>query len=579
MRRPLCSLAIVALLLVAACTRQAAPTAVAADNAAWAAFANQYIEDTFKARPFSAVQQGRHEFDGKMPDLSAAGIAAEIKRLEAAQAASAAFDGATLSPAQRFERDYLLAEIGSDLFWWSKAQKPFRNPAFYADQMDPEVYLSRQYAAPAVRLKGYIGYLQALPGLAADVRANLRTPLPKTFVSYGVSNFGGYVDFLKNDAIKVFAEVRDEQLKSQLATATDAAVKSMAELRDWFEAQRKSANDGFALGPELYATMLRDTEGVTAGIADIEAAGRRDLDQNTAALTAACAEFAPGAAVRDCVLKVKARKSKDGPVASARAELSTLKQFIVDRNIVSIPGTDDAEVAYSPPYNAQNSAYINIPGPYEKGVASVYNISPPDPKWTPAQRAAYVKGIAEVTNTTIHEVWPGHFLQYLHANRSKSMIGRLFVGYAYAEGWAHYSEQLMWDEGYSNGSAEMHIAQLLDALWRDCRLLSSIGLHTKGMTVAESEQLFRDRSFNDFGNARQQANRGTYDPAYLNYTLGKLMIMKLREDWVAKQVAARPGADPKSLWHDFHDRFLSYGGPPIPLVRADMLGSDNGPVL
>jgi uncharacterized protein (DUF885 family) len=568
-----------ALLLLAACAQQSPVARVAADSPAWTAFANQYIEDTFKAHPFFAVQQGRHEFDGRMPDLSAAGIAAEVKRLETARAATAAFDGATLSPSQRFEREYLLAEIGSELFWLSKARKPFRNPAFYAEQMDPEVYLSRQYAAPEVRLKGYLGYLHALPTIAADVRANLKTPLPKTFVNYGVSNFGGYVDFLKTDAIKVFAGVKDEAQQQELAAATAAAVQAMAELRDWFESQRKSANDSYALGPELYATLLRDTEAVTTSVADIEAAGRKDLDKNTAALTAACAEFAPGASVKDCVAKVKARKSRDGPVASARAELATLKQFIADKGFVSIPGTEEAEVAYSPPYNSQNSAYINIPGPYEKGVAAVYNISPPDPKWTPAQRAAYVDSITETTNTTIHEVWPGHFLQFLHANRSRSMIGRLFVGYAYSEGWAHYGEQLMWDEGYSNGSAEMHIAQLLDALWRNCRLLSSIGLHTHGMTVAESEQLFREQSFNDIGNARQQASRGTYDPAYLNYTLGKLMIIKLRDDWVAQQLRAKPGADPKSLWREFHDRFLSYGGPPIPLVRADMLGGGSGSVL
>jgi hypothetical protein len=569
----------VALTLLGACARQVSPPATTTDSAAWTAFASQYIEDTFKAQPFFAVQQGRHEFDGRMPDLSAAGIAAEVRRLNTAHAAAAAIDPATLSPAQRFERAYLLDVINGDLFWLTKAEKPFRNPAFYAENMDPEVYLSREYAPLATRLRGYIGYARALPAIAADVRANLRTPLPKSFVEYGVSTFGGYVDFLKNDAVKVFASVKDPAAQQELAAVTADAVRAMSGLRDWFAAQRKSADDGFALGPELFATMLRDTEAVTMSVADIEAAGKADLDRNTAALTAACASFAPGATLRDCVSKVKAHKPKDGPVASARAELSALKNFILAKGFVSIPGTEEAEVAYSPPYNALNSAYINIPGPYEKGVASVYNISPPDPKWTAEQRAAYVKSVAELTSVSTHEVWPGHFLQFLHANRSHSMIGRLFVGYAFAEGWAHYSEQLMWDEGYGDGSAELHIGQLLQALWRDVRLLSAIGLHTEGMSVAESQQLFRDKAFDDFGNARQQAARGTYDPAYLNYTLGKLMIMKLREDWVAKQLAGKPGTDPRSLWREFHDQFLSYGGPPIPLVRADMLGGSDGTLL
>ncbi len=150
-----------------------------------------------------------------------------------------------------------------------------------------------------------------------------------------------------------------------------------------------------------------------------------------------------------------------------------------------------------------------------------------------------------------------------------SIFGRVFVGYAFAEGWAHYTEEMMWEAGLGNGDPETHIGQLMNALLRNARYLSAIGLHTKGMTVAQSERLFRE-AYQDAGTARQQAARGTYDPAYLNYTLGKLMIRKLREDWTKD----RGG---KTAWHDFHDRFLSYGGPPIPLVRQAMVGG--GPAL
>jgi uncharacterized protein (DUF885 family) len=150
------------------------------------------------------------------------------------------------------------------------------------------------------------------------------------------------------------------------------------------------------------------------------------------------------------------------------------------------------------------------------------------------------------------------------------------VGYAYAEGWAHYCEEMMIEKGLAKGDPERHIGQLIDALLRDVRLLSSIGLHTHGMTVAQSEKMFREQAFQDPGNARQQAARGTYDPAYLNYTLGKLMIRKLRTDWITKHsgAGAAAGADDQALWHDFHDQFLSYGGPPIPLLRKEMLGEE-----
>ena len=144
----------------------------------------------------------------------------------------------------------------------------------------------------------------------------------------------------------------------------------------------------------------------------------------------------------------------------------------------------------------------------------------------------------------------------------------MFVGYAFAEGWAHYAEELMWEYGYGDQSPELHIGQLIEALLRDVRLLSAIGLHTEGMTVEQSEQMFREQAYQDPGNARQQAARGTYDPAYLNYTMGKLMIRKLRLDWTE----SRGG---RSAWKQFHDTFLSYGGPPIPLVRAAMLAGSN----
>jgi uncharacterized protein (DUF885 family) len=244
----------------------------------------------------------------------------------------------------------------------------------------------------------------------------------------------------------------------------------------------------------------------------------------------------------------------------------------VDHNLVSIPGTEQALVDEAPPYNRWNFAYINIPGPYEKGLPSVYYISPPDPKWPAAEQKAYLPGKAALLFTSAHEVMPGHFLQFLHANRSPSRFGQVFVGYAYAEGWAHYVEEMMWDAGLGANDPEIHVGQLTEALLRNVRFLSAIGLHTGKMTVAASEKMFLESAFQDKGNATQQAARGTFDPAYLNYTMGKLMIRKLREDWTA----TRGG---RNAWHDFHDQFLQFGGPPIPLVRAAMMGPSGGSPL
>ena len=199
------------------------------------------------------------------------------------------------------------------------------------------------------------------------------------------------------------------------------------------------------------------------------------------------------------------------------------------------PGPEEAKVEESPPYNRQNSAYINIPGPYEKNLPSVYYISPPDPTWSKAAQLAYIPGKADLLFTSVHEVWPGHFLNFLHANRSKNMFGRVFVGYAFAEGWAHYTEEMMRQAGVGGGGDEIVIGQLSNALLRDCRYLSAIGMHTGSMTQQQSYDLFRNQCYQDEGNAKQQAARGTYDPAYLNYTMGKLMIRKLRDDWTASR--------------------------------------------
>jgi uncharacterized protein (DUF885 family) len=225
-------------------------------------------------------------------------------------------------------------------------------------------------------------------------------------------------------------------------------------------------------------------------------------------------------------------------------------------------------VEESPPYNRQNSAYIDIPGPYEKGLPSVYYISPPDPTWDKATQDGFVPGKMDLLGTSVHEVWPGHFLNFLHANRSESIFGKLFVGYAFAEGWAHYTEEMMMDAGLGEtagddkAAAEMKVGQLSNALLRNCRYLSAIGLHARGMTVAQSEELFKNECYQDAGNSKQQAARGTYDPGYLNYTMGKLMIRKLRDDWTKGD---------RTKWKAFHDEFLSYGGPPIPMVRQAMM--------
>jgi uncharacterized protein (DUF885 family) len=551
-----------------------APKGPSLASQAWNRVTTGFIDSYLTARPSFAAQAGRHEFDGQLPDLSNHGIRREIARLHDERDQIAAVDPKTLEPRERFDREYLLSVADRDLFWLEKAKFPFNNPGWYIEKIDPDMYLNRNYAPLNVRMKAYIKYARGIPRMVLDIKANLQSPMPKTYVDLGIAQFGGLAEFYSKNVAAIFAAVSDPDLQKELTEVDTAAAQAMDALKRTLEAERSKANDKFALGPDLYAQMVAQTERVDLPVDQIEAAGRADLERNTAALKTECAAFAPKTTLQQCVAKMSANKPKGGTLEAARAQLVMLKDFVVKNNVVSIPGTEDALVAEAPPYNRSNAAFIEVPGPYDHGVASVYNIAPPDPKWSKAEQAAYLPSEASLLFTSVHEVWPGHFLQFLHSNGNPSKLEGLWVGYAFAEGWAHYCEEMMYEKGLGKGDPEKHIGQITDALLRDVRLLSSIGLHTHGMTVAQSEKMFREQAFQDPGNARQQAARGTYDPAYLSYTLGKLMIRKLRTDWVAKHAAAGSAApaDEQALWHDFHEQFLSYGGPPIPLVRKEMMG-------
>jgi hypothetical protein len=550
-------------------TRQASPPPA---SAAWDAYVNEFVNSYFASHPSAAVVAGRHEFDGKLPDWSADGIRKEVARLRSERERARGFADSTLDERQRFERDYLISVVDGELFWLESAELPFTNPQYYGGALDPNVYVSREYAPPDARLRAFTAYARAVPEAARQIRANLRAPMPRTYVQIGRITFGGLASYFEKDVPAVFASVTDPQLQSEFRAANLSAIRSMKELDSWLATLEATATNDFALGAEKFREMLKATERVEVPLEELEAAGRRDLERNVSALRAACAAIEPGKSVEECIAKVKADKPEGGPVEGARRQLVELKAFLVEKNLVTIPGPEQANVAESPPYQRWNFAYIDIPGPFEKNLPSIYYIAPPDPAWSPKEQAEYVPGKADLLFTSVHEVWPGHFLQFLHANRAPSKFGQVFVGYAFAEGWAHYTEEMMWDAGLGGGDQRAHVGQLLNALLRNARYLSAIGMHTGKMTVEDSEKLFREQCFQDAGTARQQAARGTFDPAYLNYTLGKLMIMKLREDWTA----SRGG---RAAWKEFHDKFLTYGGPPVPLVRAAMLGKDAGPPL
>ena len=265
-----------------------ASVAPRASSAAWDAYANEFLESYFVAQPGTAVWAGRHEFDGKLPDWSAAGIKREIRRLHVERDRAASFPNEALDTRQRFERDHLMTQIDDDLFWQESLEWPFRSPGYYGFVLEPDVYVAREYAPLPDRLRAYTRYARSIPVAAEQIRTNLRTPLPRTYVQIGHIIFGGLANFYEKDVPGIFAAVADAQLQAEFRAANVGAVKAMRDLDAWFTQQEAGATDAFALGADKFGEMLRATERVDVPLAQLKAIAERDLQRNLAALREAC---------------------------------------------------------------------------------------------------------------------------------------------------------------------------------------------------------------------------------------------------------------------------------------------------
>ncbi len=535
----------------------------------WDRFSADFVEGHFESNPHIAIDAGRHDYDGRLPDWSPSALAAEAERLVQARETAREFADDQLDDARRFERDYLIAVVDRELFWRERARWPQTSPGYYTYALNPAVYVTREYAPAEERLAAFTAYADRVPEAVAQIAENLRTPMPRTYAELGSTAIGGLAEYLETDAVSAFEDIGDADARAEFERARVGAVAAFRRIQTWFEQQVENGTDSFALGREMYEEMLRATEQVDATIPELADLARADLQRNLDALEAAAERLAPGRPVQECVALVQSHKPPEGPVEAARRQLVRLRAYVEEHGLVSIPEGEEAIVRETPPFHRWNAGMIDIPGPFEEGMPAIYYITPPDPTWTTEEQARYVPGEADLLFMSLHEVWPGHFLHFQCAGQPRSKFGRIFTGYAFTEGWAHYAEEMMCEVGFCGDDPETEIGQLLNALIRNVRFVAALGLHTGGMSVEEAEALFRSKAFMDPMNARQQAARGTFDPAYLSYTLGKLMIRKLRSDWMAERGSA-------ASLRDFHDSLLALGAPPVALARRQLLESDDG---
>ena len=540
---------------------------VAIAESGWQRFTGEFIEDLFAAEPTRAVWAGRHEFDGQLQDVSARAIRGRGDMLRRyARRAQEEYSADTLSPEQDLERRHLVSSIEGMLFSVEVAEYHLRNPAWYAGPLSPSVYVSREYAPKDERLAALTAHLQDVPAYLEQMRGTLEPPFPRPFVRTALVNFGGLASHLEDDAPGLFADVADEDLQAAFAEALAPAVQALREVETWLELRLEDAIGDFALGEERYRELLWRRYRIDLDWKTLKGVAQADLARNLELLRTTCKLIDPEITITDCAAMVRDDKPGQGAVARANEQLPELKEFLVQADIIGIPSDETAFVAEAPAYRRTNSAYIEIPGAYEEGLPAIYYIAGPDPEWPPEVQRQYVPGEADLLNTSVHEVWPGHFLHSLYVKRSGNRMGKIIWNGMLSEGWAHYTEELMQEAGLGEG-------KILDALMRDVRFLSSIGLHVEGMSVETSQRMFAELAYLDPGNAEQQALRGTYDPDYFVYTLGKLIIVKMREDWTAE----RGG---RAAWKEFHEQLLSLGSAPLPALREAMMGPDDpGPLL
>jgi uncharacterized protein (DUF885 family) len=556
----------------------APPASATSDDASFAREADKFYWAFFDSIPTGSwggpigVSLGYHQYDGKLPDLTAAGLGQKGDLLHRGKLTFDHLQPAALSPEHRLERDALLRLIRSQLFDLEVRRLPFRNPMWYTASLDLLDYVSRDYAPAAERAKAVDHVAEGAHAVLAAARANLEAQLPRPYLETALIQVNGQLSFVKKDVPAAFAQLGGAD-KAQLAGALDKLAGELAGWRDFLEAKKAQATDEYAIGTENFLHMLSEQEGIDVDLETLERAGKADLERNLKALTEVARQIDPKASVAQVMHRLHEEKPAAAEVNPlATRQMVELRKFVEDHKIATIPSPELATVMDSPPFMRVNTAFLRAAGVFEqKPLPSYYLISPPDPAWPPPMQKAYLPTREVLLFITAHEVWPGHFLHRLFRKGYPTRILKTMSSYSTSEGWAHYTEEMMWDEGAAGRDPKMHAAQIEEALLRDVRFLSAIGLHCKGMTVAESEKMFAEQSFADPKTAHQQAVRGTFDPGYLSYTLGKLMILKLRADWRRAHAGASLA--------DFHDAFLKLGFTTVPAIRRLMLGEAGGPAL
>jgi uncharacterized protein (DUF885 family) len=547
------------------------PATTAAKPETFSKLVDDVFEAAFEFSPSLATAQGLHAYDARLDDLSRPRIEARIRELEALLARVRAVDRASLSFDDAIDAEALEHQLLAEHFDLSVVRTWERNPMAYAGLPGGAVdgLMKRDFAPKAERLRSVISRLKAVPAVFAAGKTNVKNP-PREFTDLALRMAKGSVGFFEGSVTQWATDAAggDAALLSEFTRANAQAVAAARDFAQWLEKDLLPRSTGaYALGEERFLTKLRYEEMIDLPLPELLARGEANLEKDYQAFVATAKRIDP----KLTPAQVMATLEKDHPTAedlipSVRRSVESVRRFLVEKDLVTIPSEVRPRVEETPPYARSGSfASMDTPGPYEtKATEAFYYVTPVEPEWTAQHKEEHLrlfnKPVVELIN--IHEVWPGHYLQFLYAPRFPTKVRKLVAVGSNAEGWAHYTEQMMLDQGYGNGDLKLRLAQLTEALLRDCRYVTGIKLHTAGWTVEDGARLFREKCFQQPANAFEEARRGTYNPTYLYYTFGKLEIQKLAHEYTASRNASLK---------QFHDAFVAQGSLPLPLVRRLLL--------
>jgi len=546
-----------------------------ASTAEYNAMVDEHFAGYFHFHPSDGTAAGFHQYDDFLEDLSQQGRDGELSFLLEAKQGAGYFHTDRLSEEQRTDWKLLSNAINSRLLELQEIRMWQKDPNVYSATATASIFglMSRKFAPPADRLKSVIAREQKIPANLAAGKVNLKNP-PRIYTEIGIEQMPGIISFFQNDVPEAFKDVTDAQLLAQFKASNDKVIAEMQRFQDFLKNDLLPVSKGdYRLGPDLYRKKLHYDEMVDIPLERLLQIGYDDLHKNQAELKRVAALIDPTKTPEQVLASLEQDHPKpDQLLQSFRDTFNSLIGFIKQKDIITIPSDIRPIVEETPPFaRALSSASMDTPGPYEtKATEAFFNVTLPDASWSADKTKAWMEGFnrGTIISTAVHEAYPGHYEQFLWEKQYPSKVRKLTGCGTNIEGWAHYTEQMMLDEGYGNNDPKLRIGQLQDALLRDARYIVGIEMHTGKMTFQQATDFFVKQGHQTSAVAEREAQRGTSDPTYLVYTLGKLEIMKLRADYKQKTGVAF------SL-EQFHDEFMKQGAPPIPVVRRAMLGNDS----